>query len=47
MTKIEDAAKLVEQKSPNDVVIIHSIKTKCLVTHGVIQYSYCHDFIVT
>lgn len=30
MTKIEDAVKLVEQKSPNDVAIIHSAKTKHL-----------------
>ena len=47
MTKIEDAAKLVELKSSNDVVIIHSVKIKCLVTHSVIQCSYCHDFIAT
>lgn len=46
MTKIEDAAKLVEQKSPNDVVIINPIKVKCLLTHGVIQYSYRYHFVL-
>lgn len=46
MTKIEDTAKLVEQKSPNDVVIIHSVNIKCLLTHGVIQYSHCYHFMV-
>lgn len=29
MTKIEDAAKLVEQKSPKDVVITHCVITAC------------------
>lgn len=37
MTKIEDAAKLVEQKSPKDVVIIHSVNIKCLLTQSAIQ----------
>lgn len=46
MTKIEDAAKLVEQKSPNDVVIIHPVKIKCLLTDGVIQYRYCYHCTV-
>lgn len=36
MTKIEDAAKLVEQKSPKDVVIIHSV-IKSLLAHSAIQ----------
>lgn len=39
MTKIEDAGKLVEQKSPNDVVLIHAAKIKSPLTHGVIPYS--------